>query len=443
MKKIKVGIEIEDVTQKKIDMSCPQLGNPGIGGSGYEALLLAWALKNSDNIKEADTPIVTVYHNEQSNVIPDNCEECIVSDGIDALSKAVDNFENIYICNTNHGHDWYEYLRNTDLKVIIWAGCYIEYDEIVEIKNTSNVVRVVCVSQEEYDYYYDDDIISKMCVINNMINISAYNLRKPINEIANTVTYVGSLVPQKGFLELAKIWKGVLDEVPDAQLNVIGTGQLYRRDQELGKYGIAEEIFENSFIKYLTDSRGNIMESVHFLGLLGEEKEKVFSDTKVGVVNPSALTETFCISGVEMQACGIPVVTRKKHGLLSTVINGKTGYLFNTRNDFKTSLIKLLKNGKVNKEYSQQARIFVTEEFDYRNVIDQWLNVFNDIEENIKTYAKFSKRNYLNDVKWFKYLNAYFRHKCKIKNLPSSIDYKEMYFNVGHRVMAWVRKIKR
>ncbi|SEP94890.1 Glycosyl transferases group 1 [Butyrivibrio sp. TB] len=99
-----------------------------------------------------------------------------------------------------------------------------------------------------------------------------------------------------------------------------------------------------------------------------------------------------------MQACGIPVVTRKKHGLLSTVINGKTGYLFNTRNDFKTSLIKLLKNGKVNKEYSQQARIFVTEEFDYRNVIDQWLNVFNDIEENIKTYAKFSKRDYLNGL---------------------------------------------
>ena len=40
----------------------------------------------------------------------------------------------------------------------------------------------------------------------------------------HAVTYIGSLVPTKGFHVLAAVWKTILKEVPDATLNVVGNG---------------------------------------------------------------------------------------------------------------------------------------------------------------------------------------------------------------------------
>ena len=56
------------------------------------------------------------------------------------------------------------------------------------------------------------------------------------------------------------------------------------------------------------------MKSVHFCGNMGIEKLEIYNRTTVGVVNPSARTETFGLSAVEMEACGIPVVTKSGNG---------------------------------------------------------------------------------------------------------------------------------
>lgn len=78
---------------------------------------------------------------------------------------------------------------------------------------------------------------------------------------------------------IAKAWKTVLAAVPDAKLNVIGAGNLYDRNSKLGKYGIAEESYENSFMPYLTEKfeedgeiKERILPSVKFWGLMGVEK---------------------------------------------------------------------------------------------------------------------------------------------------------------------------
>ena len=96
-----------------------------------------------------------------------------------------------------------------------------------------------------------------------------------------TVTYIGSLVPTKGFHLLANAWKAVLAEVPDAQLHVVGSGKLYDRNSKLGAYGIAEESYENSFIKGITDRAGELLPSVHFHGVMGEEKKELIARTSV------------------------------------------------------------------------------------------------------------------------------------------------------------------
>ena len=125
----------------------------------------------------------------------------------------------------------------------------------------------------------------------------------------------------------------MLVEVPDAQLHVVGSGKLYDRNSKLGVYGIAEESYENSFIKGITDRAGELLPSVHFHGVMGEEKKELIARTSVGVANPAGRTETLGISAIEFSSRGVPVVTIASGGFLDTVENEKTGLLYNDTKD--------------------------------------------------------------------------------------------------------------
>ena len=94
--------------------------------------------------------------------------------------------------------------------------------------------------------------------------------------------YVVSLVPAKGFYLLASSWPAVLAKLPDSQLCVVGAGKLYNRNSVLGKWNIADEKFENKFMKHITNDN-QVLPSVHFLGVLGEEKNDLLLKCRVGV----------------------------------------------------------------------------------------------------------------------------------------------------------------
>lgn len=117
---------------------------------------------------------------------------------------------------------------------------------------------------------------------------------------------------------MAKAWKNILKAVPDAELYVLGGG-LYGNEKDLSAY----QDYCNCFLK---DSDGNLMSSVKYMGTMGNEKEEFYNSIRVGVSNPTGKTETFCLSAVEFQAHGIPVVTYNGYGLIDTVDDKKTGY---------------------------------------------------------------------------------------------------------------------
>lgn len=81
-------------------------------------------------------------------------------------------------------------------------------------------------------------------------------------------------------------------------------------------------------IKGITDRAGELLPSVHFHGVMGEEKKELIARTSVGVANPSGRTETFGISAIDFSSRGVPVVTIASGGFLDTVENEKTGLLY-------------------------------------------------------------------------------------------------------------------
>lgn len=411
---MKIGIELPDNNICHIDFSRPERGNPGVGGSEYLFSLLARELY-LNNID------ITIYH-YNDNVLPDGIKHDIVESTIEMLHKASADGMDILIHQVGKTEEWYNCLEQSNLKSIAWAHVYLEHKELCLIRNNENVKRVVFVGKEEYDSYIDDDVIIKSTYIYNMIPTNSHiknrNVDKPI------VTYVGSLVPAKGFHLLAKIWPQIVKEVPNAELYVVGNGKVYDRNAKLGRFGIAQAEYEDRFIRYLLGDDGNISPSVHFLGIVGADKANIFRSTAVGVVNPSALTETFCMSAVEMEFAYVPVISRNKWGLLDTIINGSTGFLFKNESEFIKRIVYLLKNPSINLKMGCSAHNFVKRTFSTDIVIPQWEDLLDEIMNNVPAKIYCIQGNWLNDFKWIKQIIRYLRFGCKLKFIPSFCDIK-------------------
>lgn len=221
-----------------------------------------------------------------------------------------------------------------------------------------------------------------------------------------SVTYTGSLVDGKGFHVLAKAWKMVLSKVPNAQLYVIGNGRLYNRNSKLGPLGVSDIEYEKKFAPYIMENE-KLLDSVHFLGTLGSEKIDVYRKTKVGVMNPSGITETFGLSAVEMEACAIPVVTKAKNGLFDTVKNGKTGYLIKNEKQLATRISQLLLDDNMNVTLGKQAKLFVENSFDPVVLVEKWVRLFHDVMSNKTADYLKPTENYTNNYKWLHVLNRY------------------------------------
>lgn len=416
-RKVRVGIELPDKNICNIDLSKPFEGNPGVGGSEFLFVLLAYYL----NKHYCNTLELCIYHYSE-NQLQNEIKNVIVKDEYDLLKTCEKDGVDVLIHQVSKTQKWYMNLSQSMIKSIAWAHIYLSYDEMMNIKKCSNVSRVVFVGKEEYDTYIDDDIIEKSEYVYNMLNTKDSVGRKDI--YTHEVTYVGSLVPAKGFHVLAKIWPKVLEKIPDAKLNVIGSGRVYDRNAKLGDYGIAQSDYENKFIPYLLNSKGELDDSVRFYGLMGKEKTDILTRTAVGVVNPTALTETFCMSAIEMELVGIPVVSKKKWGLLDTVAHKKTGYLFKTERQFVKCVVKLLRDNNTNKEMGNMGKEYVRQKFEADCLIEQWLNIIKDVYYNIKPIYNEPKGNYLNDYKWIRMLNRFLRFHIHLKFIPSVLEMK-------------------
>lgn len=376
---MKIALLFQDKGISGMDLSDVTAGNPGMGGTEYLFVLLCHYLADYSDIE------VTVYH-FNDNKLP-SCRDIIVKSEEEAFSHAAKEGDNIFIMKNLQTDGVYDLLSRYKLKYVIWCHNFLTYNELQLFHLEKNVKRVIAVGRQMYDYYIDDKIVSKLDFVSNLFMKKDDERRT--DKYKCDVTYVGSLIYQKSFHVLANAWKAVVKEVPEARLNVIGTGKLYDRDARLGKLGIAEESYEEMFLENLRDDNGNVLDSVIFHGLLGEEKKNIYMNTAVGVVNPMASTETFCLCAIEMEAYGIPVVSRRKNGLLDTVVPDETGLLYKDSNELAAYIIKLLKERELNDRLGENAFEYAKNAYTPEKVMPEWIRVLSEVEAGKKaTYKK-------------------------------------------------------
>lgn len=367
---MKVAFFFPNKNISTINFSNIEEGNPGIGGSEFSALLIA---SNLCKLHQHDIMVFC----EVESVFPVGLKWQECGDLIGAIKLVISQHIDFFIVDGK--------LLTKDIlckfynvKFIAWANTFIT-DEYLDIfSKMNNVISVINVSKRQLESTKYHPIYRKSTYIYNAVPIkilSKYSSLLPNAKRAHNVCYIGSLHPAKGFQYLAKAWPAVIKEVPDAQLFVIGSGKLYGRNARLGKWGIASESFEKEFLPYIIEN-GKIIDSVHFLGILGSEKYEILSKCKVGVPNPSGVSETFGYTAVEMQFMGCQVTTIKCIGYLDTVFNKSN--LYDSTENLSDYIVKLLRNDT--NDYEETMKYI--KNFSINEIISCWSSFLQSIDKD-------------------------------------------------------------
>jgi len=347
-------------------------GNPGMGGTEYMIIALAYHLSIIQNKHK----IIVLAQNEQ--LLPKQCRVFKVLDISKSIAFCKKEVVDCLIVQNSPETNLLFRENLGCLKIIVWAHSFMSRKQWNLYANSDNVKRIVCVGNEELELYCDHRAYKKSTVIFNGFPIP---LDKPdileFSKRKHEVTFLASIVPHTHFDMLARVWKKVVDCVPDAHLNVIGTGNLYNVNDTLGKYHIAQDRYEQSFVRYLLNEKGEILPSVTIWGRLGKEKYDILKKTKVGVVNPGGY-ETFCISAVEMQLYGAKVVSCRKGGLLDTVFDENN--LFYSEDDFVDYIVNALR-AKEN-DY-ESVFLFLKDNFSFEVISKKWEELLEEVDKNI------------------------------------------------------------
>lgn len=194
-------------TYSSVDCKNLLAGNPGIGGTEYCVLLLAQTYKMYYSNNK-----VTLFVAKQG-VLPE-VDNYVVVNGIDDLpAKAKKEDVDVLVVSAVHNgiplpQSFFDDISAKKVKTILWGHNFYLNDFCNKICKCEYAKANVFVGRQQYDRYIDHAVINKSTYIYNMYPETDELHREKIQNHA--VTYIGSLVPTKGFHVLAAVWKTIL-----------------------------------------------------------------------------------------------------------------------------------------------------------------------------------------------------------------------------------------
>jgi glycosyltransferase involved in cell wall biosynthesis len=103
-----------------------------------------------------------------------------------------------------------------------------------------------------------------------------------------------------------------------------------------------------------------------------KQKVELMRNAK-GVLFPSTHTEAFPLVPIESMLCGTPVIAYNHSGAKEEIVHGKTGFLVDSFDEFKSAINKLGELKRV--DCNTHAR----EKFDYRKMGEKYLQLINQL----------------------------------------------------------------
>ena len=378
---MKIAFYCSNYNLQNVDFRRPQLGNPGCGATEYLQVAIPFMLD-----KYYGSLFKTIIIADNNKNLPINLETYEVQKGIGkAIKKAKEEKVDIFVFKPSIKEDpgVFKFIERYKLNSVAIGQLTPSPKTIEDIHNCEYIKAFVCVGVNQYDQLVDTLLSKKLFQINNPITDNLICSFENSNDFENRkdIVYMGALFPQKNFYYLAKNWHKINLRLKSSKLHVIGSAQTYGENFKLGKYGFANESYENLFMKEINKHK-ETAKNVIFHGNLIDEKYQFFSNCRVGIVNPMGTTETCCVSAVEMQAFGLPICTGNYEALKTTVLNHRSGLLSRSEFQFRENIIRLYTDEDLFKKLSYGAIMNAKLNFSFSLIIHRWYSLFFKIYNN-------------------------------------------------------------
>ena len=200
---------------------------------------------------------------------------------------------------------------------------------------------------------------SKITVIPNGVDLSKFKPSKSKRK-QNEVFFVGRLIYYKGLEVLLKAMKKVIEEIPEAHLNIAGSGKLREELEKLTK-------------------KLKLEKNVSFLGRISnEEMKKRFNESTVFILPSIHKSEAFGIVILEAMASGCPVITTDISGTVYAA--GKAGIIVKNKSieELAKAIIKVLKSKRLQEKMSKQGLEHV-KKFQWKNIAEMTEKVYKKV----------------------------------------------------------------
>ncbi len=188
------------------------------------------------------------------------------------------------------------------------AGIYVFISEFM-VDFIYKKTPFVVVSQSTLDEFIDRGFDTRnFRIVQNAIHPNDFPMAVGKKFDYPCVTYFGRLKKYKSVDHLLYAFVKVKERIPDARLNIMGTGS-FRPEMER----IAKEL--------------GIDHSTRFFGYVSED-DKISLLSKAHVCVNTSMKEGWGITNIEANACGTPVISSNVPGLRDSVRNGQSGLLY-------------------------------------------------------------------------------------------------------------------
>jgi glycosyltransferase involved in cell wall biosynthesis len=150
-----------------------------------------------------------------------------------------------------------------------------------------------------------------------------------IDENKPVILYAGRISPEKGVMDLPKLYSKISEEIRDVQFVIAGTGP-------------AEKELKKAFPQAI------------FMGWVDHAKLPEIYSAADMLVLPSKF-DTFSCVVLEALNCGLPVIAYKTKGPKDIIIDGETGYLVSHKKAMEKKLIEYLKDKNLRESFRKAA----------------------------------------------------------------------------------------
>lgn len=208
------------------------------------------------------------------------------------------------------------------------------------------------------------------------------------------VVFIGRLSPEKGVHYLVEAFHQVVQQFPQAQLQLIGTEQFLMVDDfqfDPEAYALLAPFYERgpgfSYQAYLEERAIalGIRDNITFSGFVPHSEMAAVCQSATAFAAPSVWHEPFGMVIVEAMAMALPVVVTRVGGIPEIVDSGKTGLLVDRANvdQLATALIELLSDPARARAMGLAGRQQVLNRFSWETVIQSLLSIYRQLRPSV------------------------------------------------------------